>query len=162
MLPGGGRADRGEYSGAGPRAAQVGSASRPATVDSMPGGRFPGSWSITCYRPCHGVQGAMRWGRPAPRMSRRAWCSLLWTSHSESRRRYLSVSISAHQPREGPLPDLLTGDRVRGLQLTAGALPSRLRHSGVRFLVVGWGGAGEPSWLTITGCGQFRLADLLV
>jgi hypothetical protein len=25
-----------------------------ATVDSGPGGRFPGSWSCTCGRPCHG------------------------------------------------------------------------------------------------------------
>ena len=160
MPPGGGRADRGEYSGLA-RARRRSAASRPATVDSMPGGRFPGSWSITCYRPCHGCRAPCAAAHSA-QMWWRAWCSRLWTSHSESRRRYLSVSISAHQPREGPLPDLLTGDRVRGLQLTAGALLSRRPHPGVRFWEPGGAGAWYLSWLTITGSGQFRLADLLV
>src|SRR5262249_25834721 len=60
---------------------------------------------------------------------------------------------------EGPFPDLLTGDRVRGLQLTAGGRAGG-RVSG--FWEPGGAGAWYLSWLPITGSRPFRLADLLV
>ena len=72
------------------------------------------------------------------------------------------VGVDQRAPaEEGPLPDLLTGDRMRGLQLTAGALPAAgIRAAG--FWEPGGAGAWYLSWITITGCEQFRLADLLV
>ena len=81
----------------------------------MPGGRFPGSWSSTCDRPCHGYR---RRSPPptVPRCSgvpRSAGCGPPTASPPQ-----VLVGVDQHAPAvEGPLPDLLARDRVRGRRL---------------------------------------------
>src|SRR5215813_3174464 len=140
------------------RARRRSAASRPATVDSMPGGRFPGSWSSTCDRACHGYRTPCATAHRT-QMWWRASCSQLWAPPSEPRLRHLPVSISAHQPRKA---HSLTCSPV-----TAYVACSSPRGGGAGGRVSGFwepGGAGAwyLSWLPITGSRPFRLADLLV
>jgi hypothetical protein len=51
-----------------------------ATVDSVPGGRFRGSWSCTCGRPCHGYSAPVTAACNVQKWCRASW-SRLWASH---------------------------------------------------------------------------------
>ena len=86
-------------------------ASRTATVAPMPGGRRPGSWSRTWDRPCHGYSAPSAAAHSAQIRCRAAW-ELLVCLPERAAAQVLGGVGERAPAEEGPLADLIGGDRV--------------------------------------------------